>query len=389
MPLKSTKRVYSSSYFKRKTLDNILKAKEKFILKGKTNSNKTDYSSIGPGKTSLNNNEIKYDNSKSLFSENKLKSKISLKKTENPPIRLNFFFSSTSNTFRKFFENNKNNNIFINFKNINNNSKIKNNKDKENKEKIKYSYNQDCKIFQQLNNSTSKEENISKDKNNNKFIRTFNKKLTFNHLNNLIKQYKYKINLQNEKEKLNDKICLLKKDFKVKNFILNPDQVIDYLDLNEKNNFFQSSTFRKTINKYSKKFNFLKNNRLFYRNRSTPIENRIQRIKSIYPTVLNIEGHRNRKILYELNDEKKKKKKNEIHNCVYYRHHFNLQKRMIKERNKAEESAKANLSDLAYKSQLLILSMKMYQRAIHQLEKKNSFKISLDLPLYNLFLNLD
>ena len=62
---------------------------------------------------------------------------------------------------------------------------------------------------------------------------------------------------------------------------------------------------------------------------------------------------------------------------------------MIKERNKAEQSAKANLSDLAYKSQLLILSMKMYQRAIHQLEKKNSFKISLDLPLYNLFLNLD
>ena len=62
---------------------------------------------------------------------------------------------------------------------------------------------------------------------------------------------------------------------------------------------------------------------------------------------------------------------------------------MIKEKNKVEQYAKDNPSEFAYKSQLLILSMKMYQRAIHQLEKKNSFKFNLDLPLYNLFLNLD
>ena len=105
--------------------------------------------------------------------------------------------------------------------------------------------------------------------------------------------------------------------------------------------------------------------------------------------MLNIEGQRNRKILNEINDEKKKKKKNDKPNCIYYRHHFNLQKRMFREKNKAEEWAKVNLSDLAYKSQLLILSMKIYQRAIHQLEKKNSLKFNLDLPLYNLFLNLD
>ena len=119
------------------------------------------------------------------------------------------------------------------------------------------------------------------------------------------------------------------------------------------------------------------------------IENRYDKIKKIYPTVLNIEGQRNRKILYELNDENKKKKKNKKSNCVYYRHHFNLQKRMFREKSKAEECSKANISDLAYKSQLLILSMKMYQRAIHQLQKKNSLRFNLDLPLYNMFLNLD
>lgn len=223
---------------------------------------------------------------------------------------------------------------------------------------------------------------INKNSDNQSLIRTFNRKLTFKNLNNLIKQYKYKIELKKSEEKKNDKICVLDQNFKVKNFVLTPNQVIEFLNLNEKNNFFQPSTPKKIINKLQKK-------NIFNRNKSVLVEKRHDKIKKIYPTVLNIEGQKNRKILYELNDEIKKKKKNYKSICVYYRHHFNLQRRMLKEKRKHEECAKANLSDLAYNSQLRILSMKIYQRAIHQLEKKNSFKFNLDLPLYNLFLNLD
>jgi hypothetical protein len=262
----------------------------------------------------------------------------------------------------------------------------------KNKEKIKYSFSQDSKIFKKLNSSEMKSKlsnNINFNSDNSNLIRTFNRKITYKTLNNIIKQYKYKLELKKEEENKNDKVCLLNKDFKVKNFILNPNQVIDYLNLNEKNNFFQPSTTKRSVKNLEKKYNLFKKNRIINRNRSALMENRYEKIKQIYPTVLNIEGQRNRKILYEINDEDKKKQKNEKPNCVYYKHHFNLQKRMFKEKNKAEELAKVNLSDLAYKAQLLILSMKIYQRAIHQLEKKISFKFNLDLPLYNLFLNFD
>ena len=387
------KKTYSSSFLKRKPLDNILKVKKIFNLKQtlKVKSNTINNSKILPGKNILNNKEINNNinrNSKSLLYENKTKSNISLKKTNNPFIGLNYFPSSSN-----IMENNKYNGMLINFKSINNNFV-----DNKNNEKLKYnSYNQDCKISQKLNNFeyTSKinvkEKNKTEDKKNNNCIQTFNKKLTLKHLNILLKQYKYKKKIENEEEKLNDKKCLLKKDFKVNNFILNPEQVIEYLNLNEKNNFFKSLTIRKNINKYSRKYNLSKNkNKICNRNRNrTPMENGVDKIKNIYPTIMNIEGHRNRKMLYKLNDENKKKKKNEKSNCVYYRHHFNLQKKMIKERNKVEQLAKENPSEFAYKSKLLILSMKMYQRAIHQLQKKISFKFNLDLPLYNLFLNLD
>ena len=385
--MSSKKRIHSAYYFKRKTFDNISKAKDKFISKNKNklNTNKTNYSSFAQDKTSLSNQNlnIKKDINKFSLSKDNTQSKISkisLKKDSNPPMKYNFFSSSSSSNFRKFIDNN--NNIYINYKNMNNNSEF-----------LIKSYNHDSKIFQKLNNSESKrKENLNLNDINNQnsdstnVIRTFNRKLTFRHLNILIKQYKYKNELKNEEEKKSDKICLLKKDFKVKNFILNPNQVIDYLNLNEKNNFFKPLSPRKSTYKLKKKFNFLKYNR----NQSAAlIENRYDKIKKIYPTVLNIEGQRNRKILYELNDENKKKKKNKKNNCVYYRHHFNLQKRMFREKSKAEECSKANISDLAYKSQLLILSMKMYQRAIHQLQKKNSLRFNLDLPLYNMFLNLD
>ena len=62
---------------------------------------------------------------------------------------------------------------------------------------------------------------------------------------------------------------------------------------------------------------------------------------------------------------------------------------MLKEKWKAEQYAKVNLSNMAYRRQLQILSMKLYKKAIGHLQKKISFKFNLDLPLYNLFLNFD
>ena len=388
MSTSSKKKVHSSYYFKKKTLDNIIKAKEKFFLKykNKFNTNKTNFSTLGQDKTSLPQKSIEPNKSLLYFkNSNNSKSKISLKKGANFPIKLKFFSSSASSNFRKFIDNN--NNIFINYKNMNNNSDFL-----KSIQKMKHSFSHENKIGQKMNNSELKRKeslNLNENCDNSNLKRTFNRKSTFKHLNNLINQYKYKNELKNEEEKKSDKVCLLEQNFKVKNFILNPNQVIDYLNLNEKNNFFQSSSTRKSTIKSKKALNILKYNKIINRNRSALRENRYEKIKKIYPTVLNIEGQRNRKILNEINDEKKKKKKNDKPNCIYYRHHFNLQKRMFREKNKAEEWAKVNLSDLAYKSQLLILSMKIYQRAIHQLEKKNSLKFNLDLPLYNLFLNLD
>ena len=388
MSTSSKKKVHSSYYFKKKTLDNIIKAKEKFFLKykNKFNTNKTNFSTLGQDKTSLPQKSIEPNKSLLYFkNSNNSKSKISLKKGANFPIKLKFFSSSASSNFRKFIDNN--NNIFINYKNMNNNSDFL-----KSIQKMKHSFSHENKIGQKMNNSELKRKeslNLNENCDNSNLIRTFNRKSTFKHLNNLINQYKYKNELKNEEEKKSDKVCLLEQNFKVKNFILNPNQVIDYLNLNEKNNFFQPSSTRKSNIKSKKALNILKYNKIINRNRSALMENRYDKIKKIYPTVLNIEGQRNRKILNEINDEKKKKKKNDKPNCIYYRHHFNLQKRMFREKNKAEEWAKVNLSELAYKSQLLILSMKMYQRAIHQLKKKNSLKFNLDLPLYNLFLNLD
>ena len=387
MSSKFKKKEHSSSYFKRKTLANISKAKEKFFLKYKNKNNitGTNYSTLGFEKTPLTNKNSNLDIKKYLLDKDNTKSKISIKKGIAPPLKFKFFSSSATSNYRKFIDNN--NNIFINYKDMNNSSLFL-----KNKEKIKYSFSQDSKIFKKLNSSEMKSKlsnNINFNSDNSNLIRTFNRKITYKTLNNIIKQYKYKLELKKEEENKNDKVCLLNKDFKVKNFILNPNQVIDYLNLNEKNNFFQPSTTKRSVKNLEKKYNLFKKNRIINRNRSALKENRYDKIKEIYPTVLNIEGQRNRKILYEVNDEDKKKKKNEKPNCVYYKRHFNLRKRMFKEKNKAEELAKVNLSDLAYKAQLLILSMKIYQRAIHQLEKKISFKFNLDLPLYNLFLNFD
>ena len=381
---------YSSFNFKRKTFDNKLKVKEKFLLKKKNNNNNnTDYSSLGVNKSSLSNKIINF---------NKSKSRISLIKSRpRNPIKLNLFSSSEKSKFNNFIEN-KNKTININ-KKINNNSisHISNSVAYPRNKKIKYNYFSGNKTihFLDLNYSSftpkirNKKENINIIKDKENIIQLFNKKLLFKNIQNILKKYKYKSELEKEEEKKANKICLLNKDFNVKNFVLKPQKVIEYLNLNENKDFFVPSSTKKNLYKFRKKFNFSKNHKVMNRNNSAHIESKLERINSIYPNVLNIEGQINRKILNELNNEAKIRKKNEKPNCVYYKQHFNLKKRMIFEKSKLEAFARKNTTEFAYRSKLLILSMKIYQRAIHYLEKKNSLKFNLDLPSYNLFLNLN
>ena len=183
-----------------------------------------------------------------------------------------------------------------------------------------------------------------------------------------------------------DKICLLPKYFKVKNFNIKTSKIIDYLELNKNNNFFQyDNNSQKT-----KKINKLSNKRKFIKKAKSDIElNKLKKIEEIYPTILNIEGQRNRQLISELDYDKRKKRKIEGINYPYNKQNLEFRKKILKERNKIEEYAKVNLSNLAYKRQVLILSMKLYQKSILHLRRKNSFKFNLDLPLYNIFLNLD
>ena len=355
------------SYFKKKAIDSLLKAKEKYSLKQRMNNSYiTNYSTI-----------VMMKNKKLNF--NKSNQGISLLKGQNPPIKSKFFSLSPKIRPNKFIGNENGNKM-----NNSNNSNII-------KKKNAFSLIKENK----LNNSAStsllkypKDEIKTNEINNKqKLIQTFSKTSIFNYKNNANNKYNYKVELEKEEEKRNDSICLLNNDFKVKNFNLSPNKVIQYLNLNEKNDFFIPSS--KDFHNFKKNFSFFKKNKKMKRNNSANIVKRIDRINEIYPNALNIEGHINRKLLNEINNENKKKRKNDKPNSIYYRHHFELKRRMFKERCKAEDFARKAMSDSNYKSQLLILSMKIYQRAIHYLEKKNSLKFNLDMPSYNIFLNLN
>jgi len=358
---------HSSYYFKKKALDSLLKSKEKYLLKQKMNNSIiTNYSTI----------EMMKDKNLNF---NKSNQRMSLIKGQNPPIKIKFFSLSPKLIPSKFIRNEEDNE--------------KNNSKNSNfiKKKNAFSFIKENKLNKSVSTPLFKnhkdEMKINNNNNKQKLIQTFSKASIFKYKNNVINKYSYKAELEKEQEKRNDKICLINNDFKVKNFSLNPNQVIQYLNLNEKSDFFVPSS--KDTHNFKKKFNFYQKRKIRSRNKSANIEKRIDRINEIYPTVLNIEGHRNIKILNEINNEGKVKKKNDKPNSIYYRSHFELKRRMFKERCKAEDFARKTMSDSNYKSQLLILSMKIYQRAIHYLEKKNSLKFNLDMPSYNIFLNLN
>ena len=63
-----------------------------------------------------------------MLDKNNNKSKISIRKGVNPPLKFKFFSSSATSNYRKFIDNN--NNIFINFKDMNNSSLFLKNKEK-------------------------------------------------------------------------------------------------------------------------------------------------------------------------------------------------------------------------------------------------------------------
>ena len=183
--------------------------------------------------------------------------------------------------------------------------------------------------------------------------------------------------LKKEGEK-NDKICLLPNHLKVRDFNLKTSKAI--------NNFF---VIENRLPKYKKIKIISTKKKEMKKSKSALSLNKIKNFQEIYPTILNIEGHRNRKFLSELNVEERKKMKIEKEPSAFFKQNLEFKKKMLKEKWKAEQYAKVNLSKMAYRRQLQILSMKLYKKAIGHLQKKISFKVNLDLPLYNLFLNFD
>jgi len=293
---------------------------------------------------------------KKIESRNRLKNSSSLKNNYNSIYKLNTFYSTTNNTRNIItFENSKS----TNFNSINNTTKRYNNKINFHKLKIDNEEKLNLRITNRIM----------------KFSKGFFQKMARN---------KNKLDLNYEE---NEKLCILPDYFNVKNFTLKTSKVVDYLNLNENNNFF---LFNKNIRKLKKKFDFSENNKTIKRNGSYSPINRFQKIEEIYPTVFNIEGKRNIKLLEEIETERKRRRKIEFLNNKIKKNNDILKKKMIKRRNKAEEeNYKINLSDMNYRRQLLLSKVKMFKKDLNHLKRKNSFKFHLELPLYNFFLNMN
>jgi len=293
---------------------------------------------------------------KKIESRNRLKNSSSFKRPYNSINKLNTFYSITNNTRNLHsYENYKS----TNFNSISNTTKRSNNKVNFHKLKI---YDEE-KFKLPITNR----------------IMRFSKGLF-----QKIKRKKNNLELDSEES---DKLCILPDYFNVKNFTLKTSKVVDYLNLNENNNFF---LFKKNIRKLKNKFDFHENYKTLRQRSYTPI-NRNKKIEEIYPTVFNIEGKKNRKLLEEIENEKRRRtRKIEFLNNKIKKNNNILKKKMIRERNKAEEeNNKINLSNMAYRRQLLLSRVKFIKKDLNHLKRKNSFKFHLELPLYNFFLNLN
>ena len=317
---------------------------------------------------------------KNFCSRNKLCSSHSSKKFSNSTTNKKLFPSTTNNKKNIISSDmNKSTDIYSH----NNNITTNNNKNKYirlNSYKIRKflnlsSYNKGRKYIK----FDSEIESHNKSRNKMKFTKLFFSKSTQN-LNS-----QNKTGLKNECEK----ICVLPNYFKVKNFGLKSSKIIKYFNLNKDNKFFYID---KNIPKYyhvkvfsgiEKTKNLLKRNGSF-----TPI-NRLKRLEDIYPTIFNIEGKKEWKLLNEIDNENKRRKKNETISRFIKKYNDTLKKKMILEKNKTiDENYKNKVSNFSYKRQLLLSTTKISKRDLIHLKRKNSFTFHLELPLYNQFLNL-
>ena len=315
------------------------------------------------------NNKIIF---KKIESRNKLNNNLYLKKNREKISKLNTFYSPTNK--RKNFilsKNDKSTNTDRD-NTITNNIFSKNNKVNFFKintfEGIKFPNSVD--ESHKLANFTMKEE---KEK---KIIKEFNKNI-----------FRKNILIKNKE---GSKISELQKNFEVRNFILMKPKIIQFSNLNKNNKKNNFLLIGKEKPKLKKNLTFLEKRKIFRRNVSFSPINRFKKIEDIYPTVFNIEGGKNFKLLDQIQTEGKKSKKKVMANNLVRKNITEMKKYMTKERDKIEKkNYKNNISDLTYKRKLLMATLEFFKKDLNHLRRKNSFKFNIQLPLYNLFLNLD
>ena len=269
-------------------------------------------------------------------------------------------------------------------KSTNVNSKTDNKKSFSNKNNfIKFKVQKE-KEFQIINNNSNKFLAFNKRRDNLKLS-----KRAFVSNKRIINKAKININNQINNEFKNDednKIYIFPNYIKVKNFSLKTSKILDYLNLNKDKNFISGE--KNSINKLTKKFN-LNNVRKIKRNGSYSNINNRKRIDDIYPTLFNIEGKIDRRLLNELENINKRKKKKEMLNNMFLKKNHYLRKQLIYEKNKAIEESYKTIYNISYDKKLALYTMKFFKNDLDHLKRKISFKFNIQLPLYNLFLNLD
>lgn len=186
-----------------------------------------------------------------------------------------------------------------------------------------------------------------------------------------------------------NKICILPEQMRVKNFSLKTSKILDFLNLNKGNNCFlvEKENMQKNIRLF-KNYKF-KDFRKIEKCGSFTNLNILKKLEDIYPNKLNIEGKKDRKLSSELRNRSKRKKKKEMLNSIFHRNNYNLKKKLTQEKNKKIDDINKSLSIESFKKQLALSTMKNFKKSLDHIKRKISYKFNIQLPLYNLFLNLD
>ena len=186
-----------------------------------------------------------------------------------------------------------------------------------------------------------------------------------------------------------NKICILPEQMRVKNFSLKTSKILDFLNLNKGNNCFlvEKENMQKNIRLF-KNYKF-KDFRKIEKCGSFTNLNILKKLEDIYPNKLNIEGKKDRKLSSELRNRNKRKKKKEMLNSIFHRNNYNLKRKLTQEKNKKIDDINKSLSIESFKKQLALSTMKNFKKSLDHIKRKISYKFNIQLPLYNLFLNLD